>query len=249
MSLNVMGETEKTILALKKDDVQSIMLEHAFANYLPSIARYDIGNMYSLFPEKIALWGPIQKKYLIDQHKINEDRIIMCGSPKHDSYPQKEEVHINSKKNILLCLRPIIDHSGHKNSNSYEKYHNILKQILQSFENDPNLIILVKLHPANELHNDILKQEIKKISSKIKIYQSIPIKNLIQKSTFVINISPDGYDPSTIIMESMLLKKPVVNINLDDDMIQFDFVKQNSALKTLRKSKKLSSNYAKTINF
>ncbi len=30
---------------------------------------------------------------------------------------------------------------------------------------------------------------------------------------------------------------------------RFDFVKQNSALKTLRKSKKLSSNYAKTINF
>ena len=92
MSLNVMGETEKTILALKTDDVQSIMLEHAFANFLPSISRYDIGNMYSLFPEKIALWGPIQKKYLIDQHNINENRIIMCGSPKHDSYLQKKKV-------------------------------------------------------------------------------------------------------------------------------------------------------------
>jgi len=28
----------------------------------------------------------------------------------------------------------------------------------------------------------------------------------------------------------MLLKKPVVNINLDDDMIQFDFVKQNAVI-------------------
>jgi len=28
----------------------------------------------------------------------------------------------------------------------------------------------------------------------------------------------------------MLLKKPVVNINLDDDMIQFDFVKQNAII-------------------
>ena len=230
MSLNVIGETEKTILALKKDDVQSIMLEHAFANFLPVISRYDIGNMYSLFPEKIALWGPIQKKYLMDQHKINENRIIMCGSPKHDSYLQKNEIHLNLKKNILLCLRPIIEHSGHKNSNSYEKYHKILKQILQSFENDPNLTISVKLHPAKELHTDILKQEIKKISSKIKIHQSTPIENLIQKSIFVVNISPDGYDPSTIIMESMLLKKPVVNINLDDDMIQFDFVKQNALI-------------------
>lgn len=230
MSLNVIGETEKAILGLKKDDIESIMLEHAFANYVPSISRYDIGNMYSLFAEKIALWGPIQKNYLIDQHKINEDRIIMCGSPKHDSYPQKEQVSINSKKNILLCLRPIIDHSGHKNSNSFEKYHNVLKQILEFFKNNSNLTISVKLHPANELHTEILKQEIKKISSKIKIYQSAPIKNLIQSSFFLINISPDGYDPSTVIMESMLLKKPVVNINLDDDMVQFDFVKLNALI-------------------
>lgn len=230
MSLNVIGETEKTILALKTNDIQSIMLEHAFANYLPEISRYDILSMYSLFPEKIALWGPIQKKYLVDQHQINENRIIECGSPKHDSYFQKKIIHPNLKKTVLLCLRPIIDNSGHKNSNSYEKYHNILKKILKCFEYDLNLTILVKLHPGNDPHNDILKQEIKKLSSKIKIHQTTPIKNLIQISTFIINISPEGYDPSTIMMESMLLKKPVVHIILDDHIIQFDFVKQNALI-------------------
>tara|TARA_B110000438_G_scaffold192501_1_gene184114 strand:- start:139 stop:2031 length:1893 start_codon:yes stop_codon:yes gene_type:complete len=230
MSLNVMGETEKTILALKTDDIQSIMLEHAFANYLPEISRYDILSMYSLFPEKIALWGPIQKKYLVDQHQINDSRIIECGSPKHDSYFQKKIIHSNLKKTILICLRPIIDNSGHKNSNSYEKYHDILKKILKCFENDSNLTILVKLHPGNDPHNDILKQEIKKLSSKIGIHQLTPIENLIQISTFIINVSPEGYDPSTIMMESMLLKKPVVNIVLDDNLIQFDFVKQNALI-------------------
>ena len=230
VSLNVMGETEKTILAVKTDDVQSIMLEHAFANYLPEISRYDILSMYSLFPEKIALWGPIQKKYLVDQHKINEDRIILCGSPKHDSYFGKKEINVNSKKSILLCLRPIIDNSGHKNSNSYEKYHTVLKKILRYFENNPNLTILVKLHPGNDPHNDILKQEIKKVSDKIQIHQTTPIQDLIQISNFVISISTEGYDPSTIMFESMILKKPVVNIILDDKIFQFDFIKQKAVI-------------------
>jgi hypothetical protein len=247
ISLNVMGETEKTILALKTDDVQSIMLEHAFANYLPEISRYDILSMYSLFPEKIALWGPIQKKYLLDQHKINEDRIILCGSPKHDSYFQKKEINVNSKKSILLCLHPIIYNSGHKNSNSYEKYHTVLKNILQHFENNPNLTILVKLHPGNDPHNDILKQEIKNFSDKIQIHQTTPIQDLIQISHFVISISSEGYDPSTIMFESMILKKPVVSIILDDKIFQFDFIKQKAVI-TLDSSENFEYYFKKLLS-
>jgi hypothetical protein len=230
LSLNVMGETEKTVLALKNNNSQSIMLEHAFANYVPEISRYDIGSMYSLFPEKIALWGPIQKKYLLDQHKIDEGRIIMCGSPKHDSYFQKNKTDSHTKKIVLLCPRPIIDRSGDKNSKSYEKYHKILKKILEYFEKDLNLTIIVKLHPGNDPHNDILKQEVKKISSNIQIHHATPIEDLIQISNFVINISTEGYDPSTIMFESMILKKPVVNIILDDKIFQFDFIKQNAVI-------------------
>jgi hypothetical protein len=247
MSLNVMGETEKTILALKTDDIQSIMLEHAFANYLPEISRYDILSMYSLFPEKIALWGPIQKKYLVDQHQINDSRIIECGSPKHDSYFQKKIIHSNLKKTILICLRPIIDNSGHKNSNSYEKYHTVLKKILRYFENNPNLTILVKLHPGIDSHNDILKQEIKKVSDKIQIYQTRPIQDLIQISNFVISISTEGYDPSTIMFESMILKKPVVNIILDDKIFQFDFIKQKAVI-TLDSSENFEYYFKKLLS-
>ena len=229
LSLNAMGETEKTVLSLKTDDIQSIVLEHAFANHMPEISRYDTGSSYSLFPEKIAVWGPIQKQYLINQHKIDETRIIQCGSPKHDSFLEKKEIAFNSKKSILICPRPIIYYAGHKSSNLYEKYSDILKKILKSFTTD-DFEILVKLHPGYDPHNEILKNEIKKLSSKIKIHQSTPIKNLIEISTFVINISPEGFDPSTIMMESMLLKKPVVNIILDDNIIQFDFIKENAII-------------------
>jgi hypothetical protein len=229
ISLNAIGETEKTVLSLKTDNIQSIVLEHAFANYLPEISRYDTSSSYSLFPEKIAVWGPIQKQYLINQHKIDETRIIECGSPKHDSFLEQKEIIFNSKKTILICPRPIIDYAGHKSSNLHEKYSDTLKKILKSF-NTNDFEILVKLHPGNDPHNEILKNEIKKLSSKIKLHQVTPIKNLIEISTFVINISPEGFDPSTIMMESMLLKKPVVNIILDNNILQFDFVKQNAII-------------------
>ena len=54
LSLNAVGETEKTILKLVNKNTISIMLEHAFANYTKEISRYDILSSYTLFPHKIA---------------------------------------------------------------------------------------------------------------------------------------------------------------------------------------------------
>ena len=56
LSLNVIGETEKAILSQISKNINSIMLEHAFANYTEKISRYDILSNYSLFPDKIAVW-------------------------------------------------------------------------------------------------------------------------------------------------------------------------------------------------
>ena len=54
LSLNVIGETEKIILNKISKSTNSVMLEHAFANYTPEISRYDILSNYTIFPDKIA---------------------------------------------------------------------------------------------------------------------------------------------------------------------------------------------------
>ena len=56
LSLNVIGETEKSILE-QNGKTPSILLEHGFTNYVPELSKFDISNMYSLFKDKIALWG------------------------------------------------------------------------------------------------------------------------------------------------------------------------------------------------
>ena len=59
LSLNVVGEPEKAILSHINKKIHSIMLEHGFANYIEETSRHDILSMYSLFPDKIAVWGPV----------------------------------------------------------------------------------------------------------------------------------------------------------------------------------------------
>ena len=77
LSLNVIGETEKSVLGLNENNIPSIMLVHAFDNYSLESSRYDILSMYSLFKDKIAVWGNVQKEYLQRSHKISNDKIIL----------------------------------------------------------------------------------------------------------------------------------------------------------------------------
>ena len=86
LSLNVIGETEKSILNKITKPTNSVMLEHAFANYTSEISRYDILSNYTMFPDKIAVWGNVQKNYLSNVRKIPDEKIIICGSPRHDGF-------------------------------------------------------------------------------------------------------------------------------------------------------------------
>jgi len=67
------------------------------------------------------------------------------------------------------------------------------------------------------------------------IYDLFVKRELIKISDIVVNISPEGYDPSTIMLETMLLRKPIMNIILDEKIFDFEFQKQNAVI-SLRSS-------------
>ena len=90
ISLNTMGETEKTILNTNKNKIPTVLLEHGASDYLPEISRYDVTSGYRNFDDKIAVWNEYQKKYLMEYRKIPEKRIFVVGSPRHDSFFNKE---------------------------------------------------------------------------------------------------------------------------------------------------------------
>jgi len=88
---------------------------------------------------------------------------------------------------------------------------------------------VVKLHPGLDPHNNELKK-IFQTNSNFPIYQNASVKELLMKSHSVINISPEGFDPSTIILESLILDIPIMNIILDRNVYDFEFNKLNAIL-------------------
>jgi len=231
LSLNVVGETEKTILSLNKNKISSIMIEHAFSNYISETSCYDVLSMYSLFKDRIALWGGIQKSYLINQHNIKEENMIISGSPRHDIFFDKDK-SLRNKSNvtILITPRPIIETTLHKKINLYKQYEKLLEKIIKHLGKIENVKVMVKMHPGIDSHNSDIKKIIKKINPSIPIYQNSSIKELIEESSVLINITPEGFDLSTVTLESIILGVPVLNIILDNKIYDFEINKMDAIL-------------------
>ena len=231
LSLNAIGETEKSILNQISKPTNSVMLEHAFANYTDEISRYDILSNYTIFPDKIAVWGNVQKNYLLNTHNIFDDKIIICGSPRHDSFFKLSSTSITSKeKIILLCPRPIVEVAARHHTRMYIKYEYNLRKIISELNKIKNCKLIVKLHPGNIDHNNLIKNIINEINPNIIVFHTKSIDELIIKSNLVLVISPDGFDPSTVILESIILQKPIINFILDEKFYNFSFEQHNAVI-------------------
>ena len=169
LTLNFSGETEK-IFSKIRNKTPIILLQHAFANYLEPLSHFDILDDYHLIQNKIAVWGDIVKNYLI---KIPENKIIVSGSPKYDSYFDSP-LPVRDKKTILVTLRPIISHMEGPRIKLFERYQNVIQELIRIFENINDVEILFKLHPQQNLSNEIITNMIK-TNKKFKILQFNPI--------------------------------------------------------------------------
>ncbi len=223
--LNNSGETEK-IFSNKFQNSCIYQLQHAFANYLESISYFDILDDFHNTRNNMIVWGDIIKNYLIDVRKFPKEQILVTGSPKYDSF-YKLEKKLEKHNRILVTLRPIIFHMEGFRLVVYERYKEALKKIIQFSDNHPNIEIIFKLHPQQNVNNEIIKDMIKN-KKQIKILQSGTAKYLLTECDLVINIATDNFDASSVILEAMLLEKPVLNIELQKNVKEFEFLKDNA---------------------
>lgn len=226
--LNIFGETEKTILNSNSKLIPSVLLEHGYANYTPEIERYDVLSMYSLFKDKIAVWGDTQKQYLIEHKKIDPQRIIVCGSPRHDSFFTQKCGDVTDDV-VLLTIHSINEISAKTDTNIYIKFECLLKTICMILKKYDKKII-VKLHPGQDIHNETIKKLLAETDPSIPIYQLKPIKELLSMCSALINISPEGFDPSTVLLEGLILNKPTMNIVIDELFYDFQYEKDEAIL-------------------
>ena len=223
------GETENVLLQSVENDLDSILLQHAFLRYNPELKklqwRYEDQNMLGLTCKKFFLWGNSDLNYFLENSKIQKDQLIISGSPRHDQFLQiKSSINSHTIKNILVTLSPISERSGLGDTNLIIKYNYFLEKILKILNEFNDLKITVKLHPGENPHNSILIDFLKN-QSNITVFQIKNPNELIKKSDLMINISPELYDSSTIMLEGLLLRKPVIQLSLDDELSKVEPLK------------------------
>ena len=223
------GETENVLLQSVENDVDSILLQHSFLRYNPELKKlqwkYEDQNMLGLTCKKFFLWGNSDLNYFLENSKIQKDQLIISGSPRHDQFLQiKSSTNSHTIKNILVTLSPISERSGLGDTNLIIKYNYFLEKIFKILNEFNDLKITVKLHPGENPHNSILIDFLKN-QSNITVFQIKNPNELIKKSDLMINISPELYDSSTIMLEGLLLRKPVIQLSLDDELSKVESLK------------------------
>ena len=244
LTLNEVGETEKSILS-NKYDVPSILLEHGFGTFFPDSARYNILANYPNFKDKIAVWSKNQKDFLINFHGIDSERILVTGSPRHDILFHRKSKAIHNFT-VLIAPTPITQIQGFDHTEIHLKFESVIRKICSELKKN-NVKIIVKLHPSQSYHNKIIQQTIQDFDKNIPIHLLSSVAELIETSDTVITITPEGWAPSTIILESLIMKKPIMNIVLDDNFYDFPFVKKNAVFVVANDSE-LRKNISKLLS-
>ena len=236
VTLNLFGESEKAILNLNKNNKPSILLEHGFANYVPEISRFDITGGLGIFKDKIAVWGDIQKQYLVNVLKIPEKKILVVGSPRHDKFfRQMISTKTDSVRTVLITPGLFDQTNAQSGTFSYLRLENLLRKTFKIFESFQNVKLIVKLHPAQDPDVEYIKKLINQLNPDVMIYHTEPIQKILEYCDTVVNIHTEVL-PSTVLLEALIMEKPVMNISLVDENHNFQFIKDNAVMQVTDKS-------------
>ena len=244
VSLNNIGETEKAFLEFGKN-TPSILLEHGFLERVKKTKRFDETD-HVHFKDKLVVWETFRKEWLCNEFNIDSSKIIALGSPRHDDYFIARRKNQNDEKIILLAPNPIGDISGLSRTELKLRVNQVLKEIISIVNKIDKVKIIVKLHPIQLKHNEELKKFFDELPEKIPVFLSTSVIEIINKADAVIIISPEIYGTSTMILESMILGKPTMNIVFSKNICQFNYVLKNAVL-TISDDQKITEEVKKLL--
>jgi CDP-glycerol glycerophosphotransferase (TagB/SpsB family) len=153
---------------------------------------------------KIAVFGESTKDFLVSLG-VNPKKIEITGSPKFDSLyliNNNKSIKKDNNKIILVITQPLVE-NGMWTSDQRAVF---IKSILESTKNINNVDLILKLH-HHENKKDYEKI-LKNLYKNVKIYDNYPLHELIHSSDIAITLY------STAGLEAMILKKPLIILNL-----------------------------------
>lgn len=225
LALNEVGETERAILNIKDIKIPSLLLKHDFSNYFLESEKilweHEGIKLIPFASKKFLIWGNANFEYYA-KHKIDENRLIITGSPRYDKFFKMQHIQKNEKV-VLITPEPITKFSGLANTNLAIRYENVINRIIKTIKKIPDTKIIVKLHPGDDRHNETLLNIFKKIDSSIPIFHIKKISELLEDCDILLNITCEINDPSTVMLEGMIFEKPVIEISLDEKTKKFEY--------------------------
>ena len=102
------------------------------------------------------------------------------------------------------------------------KFDNFVREVCKVIKKFPEKKLIVKPHPQSDFINNITNL-IKDIDPKIKIVYDIDLPKLISICDVVIS-----FNTSTILLESIIMNKPAIDLQIEDWSKEDEIVKMNA---------------------
>jgi len=222
------GQEEKEIIFLsKKRGIKSILLQHAMD---PSSHKWDRFNRFALggyswfISDNQALWGePVKKRALSYGHK--EENLLVTGSPRHDDFFKAVDKG-QSKGIILFATTSVTGRISYEQTpfDAYVKFDSFVKEVCKIVKKFPDKQLIVKPHPQPDFLSNIT-QLIKEIDPQIPILYNANLVELINSCDVLIT-----FNNSTVALESLILGKPVISLQIEKWAEEDEFVKTGAVL-------------------
>lgn len=210
------------IIEANKRKIPIMTLQHGLMTLNQNFDKYRSIMPYSPSKgTKMAIWGEMMKNYNIS-HGINENQLLITGSPRHDVFFEKK-YHNRSKNIILLAATSFLElnYAGN-DTNSYVKFEEIIQTICKTTNKISDKKLIVKMHPAPLYFN--VKRIIQTTDPSVVIYHDKDILDLLEHSAVVIALSY-----SSIILDAMILGIPTITIVSEEQGYEEEFPIKNNA--------------------
>lgn len=223
---NDVKELEKTIVvSSKKMNASTLVIQHGM---LAEPNGHDI-----IYADKVAVWGPYAalwyKQFGNDINKItivgnpNFDEICEYKNLGNDDDDFFKKLDLNKKRRLVTLIAPCTDVLKFSSFVTDDITRCLIRDVVKAIKSIGNLNLVVKLHP-----NDNLRSFAQLITRKDRSFMCIidktDLHELIKFSDLIITRD------STVALEAILMRKPIVIINLNKRPDLVPYVAKNVAL-------------------
>ena len=209
----------------KKQNIPVILLKHGIQTRSKNFLRHEkFYRIIPVNPNKCLVWGNADLKQLTE-NGVLRDNIEVLGAPFYDKIFQNKIPSYQELDNFILFATDFKANHNLKTITvqSMKKYEMIINSVYNSVvKHDKKLVI--RPHPLKDIGE---KELAKKLDPEIKVVIGGSILPLIKSSSLVVVT-----DNSSVILEALALKKPVISIKIDKDLDDDEFCNSNACVRT-----------------